>query len=313
MGAARSALVRGHAVKFEFDLGAAAANNSDNAKLREATRLAAIAYGLSVLGHDARIVAPGKLLPQSPRWKHFKHLSGGHNGGLMVLPAETLSSRKRRCDIAVKCSVGTKNDETYLDHCRLLMAHESSLHGHERVLSVPFLIHDDMVIELEARGLLAAYLNDDLTTVRAAFDYTKTGWVGLRGTGWQHRTQFLENAPEWVDVAFHRMGQPPMNAWAHAEWLCRFRGALALPGDTPKTNLTPLLAMLGVPIISYEVERNTPQLDGRSMILFESWDGVRSQLDDQQRYAQLVDEETIAYLDGWSPIGQARQIARRFE
>lgn len=298
---------------FEFDTALAASNNSDNAKLREATRMATLAYGLHVLGHDARITYPGPILRRSPRWSYFQHLAGSPAGGLKVLPAEALSSGHRNCDVAVKCSVGTKNDDVFLEHCRVLVAHEAANPDDPRVLNVPFLIHDDMVIEMLQRDLFAAYLDDDVAKVRAAFDRQPKGWVGLRGTGWPHRTAFLEAAPPWVDREFHRMGQPPMSAWDHSEWLCGFRAALALPGDTPKTNLTPLLALLGVPIVSYQIEHNTPRLDDGSMILFGGWDALWATLNDPARLSEIEAEATAKYRAGWSPIGQARQIVRMLE
>lgn len=313
-------------LSFDFHLSNAAMHNGANAKIREATRMACMAYGLAKLGHDVRIVGQTNDFRESDRWPFFSHLAGvRRRDAVQVRSMEELSPTVK-VGVAVKCTVKAKR-EGLRKFCEVLVAHEASpeLTGSKGVIDVPFLIHDDVIIEFIKRGLFQAYLDDDVETIRAAFDFTKKLWVGFRGTGWSNRVDFFDGAPEWVDVRFHPMGQPPMNAWEHCEWLASMRASPALAGDTPKTNLPPTLALLGIPIIAPSFERNKVPLD-RDELLYannamiwcpggkdpETWRHLRQILEADWHLKKIADAATIVYKAGWSPIGQARLIAAEF-
>ena len=327
MGTPRAPLAGDDALtlKFDFHLANAAMHNGANAKVREATRMACMAYGLHKLGHDVNFVGMTPAFGQSARWPFFSHIGTGHRrrDALQVRTMEELQPGIR-ADVAVKCTVKAKR-EALREYCDVLVAHEASdaLTGSNRVVDVPFLIHDDVIIDFIERGLFQAYLDDDVETIRAAFDFTKKLWVGFRGTGWPNRVEFFDGAPEWVDVRFHPMGQPPMSAWSHCEWLASMRASPALAGDTPKTNLPPTLALLGTPIIAPSFERNKVPLDTDDLLYANNamiwapggkacWHHVRQILEADWHLKKIADAATIVYKAGWSPIGQARLIAAEF-
>ncbi len=298
-------------MKFAFHIQNVAHNNSQPAKLREATRMACIAHALDARGHNVTFASVPPVLTQSNRWQFFSHIPVRKMAGaLAVHPAEALLDR--HTDIAIKCSVNVQRDATWQGHSRLLVAHEFSPDlNDEGVLHVPFLVHDRVIDDLIDRRLFGAYLDDDLDTIRAELPQHKEKWVGFCGAAWGNRREFFHDAPDWVHIRFYNTHL--MSGWEHACWLANHRGAVCLRGDTPKTNLPPLCALLGIPIVAVEPERNTPSLDLRSMIRFANWDGVRSILAQDTLAAKIAENATEIYKRGWSPLGIARQIVERLK
>lgn len=298
---------------FDFYLANAAMNNGAAAKIREATRAACLCYALDKIGFSSCIVGASPAFMESNRWPFFKHLhSAPRRGTERVRMMEELNINYKT-EVAIKCSVKPKRDAALRSFCKVLVAHELApeMNGIPGIVDVPFLIHDDVVEAFIATGLFQAYLDDDIATIRKSFDFTKRLRVGFRGTGWPNRQTFFEGCPDWVDVAFHPMGQPPMQAWDHVKWLASMQASPALAGDTPKTNLPPTLALLGIPIIAPSPEINAVPLGPDSMIYSDgrNWDEVLSILMDGARMNRIAEAATCVYKSGWSPLGQARLIA----
>lgn len=297
-------------MRFTFHLRNAAVNNNEEAKLRESTRMACLAHALDQLGHDVSIGNMPAVLLESPRLQWFQHLLGRklHNA-LNVVPAESLR-HGGSCDVAIKCSVSTEHDALYLSRSRLVVAHEADPRLADRMLNVPFLIHDRVIREMGP--LFGAYLRDDIETIREAWTpAVHTGMAAYCGAGWPQRKQFFADAPEWVETRFY--DTHVMGGVEHARWLAGYRAAIVLRGDTPKVNLTPLAVLLGVPVVAPEIERNTPPLDEASMIRFDGWEPLLAVLSDEARCRCIADRATEIYRAGWSPLGQARQIVNALE
>lgn len=297
-------------MRFTVRTRGAAEENSDSAKLRESTRIAMIANGLFKSGHSVFLAKPNHELLSSNRWHYFSELPvDGKRGGLYVGPSKNRNTPWT--DVIVKTTVSVKHDDFLVKSSKVLVAHEihDDFSCYGSVLNCPFFIHDRVVDDMACNGTLPLYMNDEIDELRSRFDYTKTRDVGFIGYGWKSRKTFFENAPDWVEHRFYE--SHPMGGWEHAQWLCGCKAVVSLPGDTPKTNLTPLLALLGIPIISTIIENNTPPLDEESMILFESWGQVEQVLGQQDRLDSIAENATKIYLEGWSPIGIARQIVER--
>lgn len=300
-------------MNFTFHLANCAAANNDGAKLRESTRVGLLCLCLRKLGHDAFITNAPQLLIDSPRWKFFlPAYRPGVRVGLEVRAAEEFKRGGGRTDVAVKCSIGTANDTRLLNHCDLLVAHEYSpeIETSDKLLKVPFLIHDRVIEHLVEHDLFQAYIDNDLQAIRDHFANGKSGVLGFCGCGWPFRKAFCADAPDWAEIRF--FDSHPMSGGEHAKWLMGFKAALALRGDTPKTNLPPLLAMLGIPIVMEPITaKDTPPFNALNTIPFQSWEQVHAAIQDDTILAQITAKATDDYINGWSPMGQARQIAER--
>lgn len=287
--------------------------------LREATRMACIAYGLARLGHDVHLVKPNRVLvnsedvlPGSTRWHVFKHLEGPPRPGAISVEA---AESKHHCDVAIKCSVGIKDDAAYLTRCKVLVAHECSdaVANDPRVVHVPFLLHEMVIRDFVTMGLMGAYLDDDLDKITDLLSYDDRGLIGYMGAGWGHRREMVNGAPDWATISFHD-GAHAIGGFEHMQWMSGFWSGLVLRGDTPKVNLTPLLAMIGIPIVGHFAERNTPALTEDSMIFFDGdWQRLYDKLHGSQYLKRICRNATTAYLAGWSPTGQARLICNALE
>lgn len=313
-------------MKFSFHIKNAAINNSWEAHRREATRMACIALAMERAGHDVRIVDVSPQYMECPNWQFFKHLHGGSHGGFTVYPAEMLRRGQTGVDVAFRCSVGTKFDQSYIGQCRLLVAHEyaKEVENEPKLLPVCFGVHLNISEILMRNGLFDAYIDNDLEPIREFF---RTGAephdevVGCYAQNWPHRVYFVENKPDWVYAEFydHSPSKPAMESEAHTRWLCGFSAGLALRGDTPKTNLPPLLALLGIPIVMQPIAVfDTPPFDDTNTVLMQldedgrpDWCYVMRMLSDHDAVASRQCKATQDYINGWSPAGQARLIAER--
>jgi len=297
-------------MRFTVHAAGAAENNSDAAKLREQTRLAMIARALDQLGHSVLFGSVGRELMSSKRWKHFSHIPLDPNrGGIVISPDR--KSNTPYSDVVVKTTVSIDHDQFLLKVCKVLVAHEawSKIRNDPKVLNIPFFVHDRMIDCMVEDGTLPLYLEDDIDGFRELYPRKTVRDVGFVGARWPERKDFFKDAPEWVHHKIY--DTHPMSAKEHAEYLCGCKAAVAIRGDTPKTNLPPLLILLGVPLVCVENEYNTPSLDGDSMIEFSGWDDLKKTLKDKKRLDSVSENATEIYKDGWSPLGVAKQIVER--
>lgn len=294
-------------MKFNFDLANAAVNNSEEAHIREATRMGCIAWGLVHMGHDVIINGISKSFENSPRWTHFKALYGTPSGGVYVCPAEA----DALCDVGIKCSVDCTKDKELYSRCSCLVAHEYDMKhdSHNRLIPVPFLVHDRVMEYLMSAGLFQAYVSDDLEKLRKHFSAGKqAGRVGFQGCGWSNRKHWAKELPDYCECVFYYSHS--MSAADHCRWLMGFEAGIVFPGDTPKVNLMPLLAMLGISIVSIECPvRVIPPITDRNSILLKDWNDHEGLEFGLQRLKSISEAATEDYKSGWSPMGQARLIA----
>lgn len=295
-------------MRFTFFLNNAAYHNSEEAKIRESTRMAMIAYSLRKMGHDASFAEKPALLSRTSRWDFFSHIPIKNAGGFTVHSAEP--DMKFYSDFLFKTSVGTSRDSANMDRCKCLIATESDhTLKSDKYLKIPFNVHDTVINDLIDDGLFQNYLDDDLDPIREFYKREITDYVGFCGCNWRFRREFFENSPDWVDCQFY--STQVMTPRNHIRWLMKFKAGVALRGDTPKTNLPALLAMLGIPIIAPEIEDNHVPLNDDAMIRFQSWEQVRSVLDDSDKLSAISENATAIYKSGWSPSGVARLVAER--
>jgi hypothetical protein len=308
-------------MKFNFHIIQCANNNSDEARIREATRMAMICWCLRAQGHEAFIASVAPVFQMSNRWPQFSDLyRPGFSDGLSVHPAESLRRGLQKCEIAFKCSVGTQHDSMYLNRCQLLVAHEydDNLHEHHRLLKTTFGVHHNIFDHLVEQGLYQDFLENRLDAIRAFYRDGVTPHekpVGFYGQKWPHRQALLETAPDWVEWGLydHTPAHPAMPTLEHTRWMCGFRACLAIRGDSPKTNLPPLLAMLGLPIIYEPITRDdVPEFGLANTIPLVSWEHVAKAVWNQPLLDAVAKNATDDYINGWSPAGQARLIAERF-
>lgn len=268
---------------------------------------------MAFLGHEVRIVGASEEFRGSERYPHFKDLFAEHKmGALEVFPAETMRNREHRVDVGIKCSVGIQNDALYLSRCQVLVAHEYDVQfdEHPRLLPVPFMVHDSCMAGFITEGMFEAFIGNDIRAIRERYSSEKTGLLGLRCCGWTKRKEFCADAPEWADIGFY--DTPQMKSLEHARWISGYRGGLCLRGDTPKSNLASMLALLGVGIVMQPIERReTPRMDFRNTVQFGSWEQVKMELENDSHLGDITAQATNDYIEGWSPAGQARLIAER--
>lgn len=304
-------------MNFNFHLSRAASNNTIVARLRENCRMGCIALGLRELGHNVKIVSVNDDFKLCPRWSSFSDLYGMLTGDVIdVWPAEEAVRGQRTIRVAIKTSVGIKNDAVILDRVPVVLAHEydPALDGHPSLIRVPFMIHDSAMDALMEVGLFRNFICNDLKTIREHFGgfIKPPKLLGYAANRIASRAAFLENVPDWVDATLYDVQE--MAAATHMRWLMGFVGGLALPGHTPKTNLPPLLAMLGRVIVTVPIDvRDTPPLDGSNSIQFFDWESTRELLEDDDAVNEITGNAERAYIENWSPMGQARLLVEKIK
>ena len=314
--------------RFDFYLTNAAANNNEAAKLREQTRMACIAYGMSRLGHEVSIVGLPQILGMSNRWKYFSHLmNGASKHAISVYPAETILTGNKDCDVAIKCSVKTDNDSLYIARSKLLVAHEYSdaIAEHDKLLPVPFLVHDRVIDSwcrdtvhvnlLTPIDIMQHYLDDDLEEIRS---YQRLiapaglcACIGFAGVGHYGRDEIVAKLEAALPgmCAFRLHGSPKMFAASYMDWMSSLKAVVCPCGDTPKTNRWAEAVVLGKPIISpLQRTRVVPAQTGDNTIMPADWDDTQAILDGLERCDEIVANADVCYRQGWSPTGQAKQI-----
>lgn len=302
--------------KFDFYLSNAAANNSPAARIREHTRMACIAYGLKRLGHDVLIVDSWHEFRESNRWRFFADMKGeSRRDAITVKPAEYLMTGNHHCDVAIKCSVKTSNDAALVSRCKVLVAHEyaDSVADEERLLPVPFLVHDRVIDWFCESDVLEYYLDDDETLANWVnpFIAKRDFSIAFAGAGHYGRKEIAAKMEQWFPCEFILRDSPIMSGQQYMEWLSGHRFALVPNGDTPKTNRWAEACILGLVIISPEQRTKVvPPQTNENTIMPADWDDVDGIKAGMERWKEIVMNAWESYCEGWSPTGQARQICK---
>ena len=313
------------ALRFSFELKNAAGNNSPKAQVRECTRMASLCMCLHIMGHASFIKSAPAPFQLSDRWRFFKHLYDPNAGGIDVVPAEVAKVSHRTHSIGLKCGVGVQHDKMMLRRFRLLVAHEydeKSVSGSDpKLLRVPFFVHDRVIQDFMDKGVFVAYLRNDLVSIRDKYQIDRPanekkllGWCGC--TAWKGRRKIITDAPHWVKRHAIKTyeGEHLMSADEHIRWLREHMCGLCLPGDTPKTNLPPLLPIIGVTIVMWPISRfDDPPIDDSNAIMVRDWEEARLQMRYQAHRIRVRRQAEKDYINHWSPMGQAAAIVRKCE
>ena len=295
-------------MKFNFYLKNAAGNNVVAAQIREQTRMASVAYGLSILNHEVRICNVSSEFQQSNRWDYFKHLYGSLESAKSVHPAED-AMHGVRVDIGIKCSVECQHDDILLNKCGLLVAHEHNekYSQAKNLLPVSFLCFDGTIEYFIEQGLFNAYLNDDLETIRSHFSVEKTKQVCFAGVGHYDRQKMFASLPNYCEIILK--DEPVMISGEYLKWASSFKAGLSPSGDTPKANRFSDLVVLGLatiaPLCPIAI---MPPLNRVNSILLKNWNDIDGLENGLGNVESIVAEADKDYRAGWSPMGQARQI-----
>lgn len=303
---------------FQFDLRNCGHNNSQTAIVREATRLACIAWCLQDLGHTVRIPMNGipQCVRDSPRFKRqpFCDLdkTAGSDGAIRV------TSHPSRADVVIKTTVKTHIDRSQITKCAVYVAHEydPTLADNPRLLPVPFLVSDAVLSWFSCDGM-EQYLRDDLEFFRRTYQRTKDGTIGFFGfDGYSRRAnlwwfkQNVDIGERQLDLDFYE--EPPTDGLGYLETIREYELGFLPFGDTPKSNRHAELALLGITIITTKRGvRDTPDLTPSNCIMLDNWGDNNAYQDGIARLAEIRKQADQDYRYGWSPRGQAQLIVDR--
>ena len=297
-----------------FDVISAASPSGRAASLREQTKLAAIACGMRRFCEVAiNVTAP---LSSSPRWEHFRSLRCRWDSYDYLVSTELASDVP---DVVVKVSEGCMRDEALLSSpkCRVLVAHEydTSFENHPKLLPVPWIAHERTLDALVEANLFAAYLNDDLETIRAAFvPETRKKKVAFCGVRMYGRDKLAQKVPAEYSAIILYDEHPVMEPVEYLRWIACFAAGYDFPGNTPKTNRFSDLVMLGVVVARTPCElRVTPDLNDSNSIVLSDWDDAEAIRRGLENVDALREGADHAYRYGWSPSGIAALIYERLE
>lgn len=299
-------------MRFEFHLANAAAHNLASARIREQTRMALVCEGLHRLGHDAVIADYSSEFRSSNRWQFFCHLEGRLLDAVQVLPAETLlRSRPGDPTVAFKCSAGWSRDAQILQHCDVALFHEYDVtyEAHRKVLAVPFMVHDCIIEHFINTGLFDAYLADDVGAIREQYRVERDIVAGFLGVGHYGRKDKAAQLPDWCVFEFN--DSPKFTPDAYLRWISRCQVGFNMEGETPKSYRFSELTLMGVVNAAPPcATRVTPELTERNSVLMKDWGDSDSVINALSRTNELIAAADECYRGGWSPAGQARQLAR---
>lgn len=303
---------------FAFYTNGAAHGNTPGAVLRESTRMCIIAKAMSLLGHDAVICDAPKELEQSSRWKYFSDLKRPEHPGMIVVRAAESLGGTKRADVGWKTSTGNVYDHHLASYCKFLVSavDKSEQTPDHKYMPVPFLVSDRVIATFFEDGMIDAYVGNDIESIRDKYcssDLRDT--VGGVMYGSHYRKEFCRDLPSWMKVEFYESHS--MSAREHMAYLSGCVACLALKGDVTKTYLPPLLALLGCPmVVDTAAAMESPQLRHLHDCFVLSHRGSPEELEQLLNVGDEVywwENAQDNYISHWSPMGQARQIAERFQ
>lgn len=283
----------------------------------------AIAWCLDRLGHDVRLAHIPTLLYNTSRWQHFNQLVHAPelSHEVLIAPEHGLSERRVERTVCFKTSVSCADDRHLLESCDLVVAHENDpeFNGHTRLLPVPFMVGDPVMQLFCAQRLLDAYLSDDLHRIRDHFGVSakkmrRAGHIGAMHYG---RNEWADLLPSWcefvrTDSAYESANR--VGADEYMRFLASCEVGIFMAGDTPKSYRWAELALLGVPIVcvAQPVPITPPATPGNTIML-DWWDDHAGLERGMSRRREVAAKADTDYRDGWSPMGQAKQIVAKLE
>jgi hypothetical protein len=311
-------------VKVVIDCASAGVRSGDKARIRESTRMLFVGYGLAKLGYDVHLTGvPGGLPTWKVRWNILtsccRVADKCNSTDILITVGETESRIKRKLGVGFKTSVSCKNDHVMVGRYDIAMMHEYNMafDKHQALFPIPFMVHEDVIRVLEEHDLLEAFLNDDLEPIRKHYAAEKREpLLSYCGANWHSRQAFFEGHPEWAEVIFYETTRHRLTQEEHLHWLPSCLSQAVLCGDSPKCNLYNLCAMLGVPIVYEKIQqRIVPNVSDDNAIVVDGkpdWDDLKVKLSDDVLLAKIAANATRDYKAGWSPLGMAKQLDKKF-
>ena len=284
---------------------------SPEARLREQTRMAILCWCLRTLGRKAWC----RELPAA-REDWFGDIRGTGEPDVSVVAAESLMF-VRGTTVGFKTSTSILDDERLAAAYPVLMAHKHSMSvvDTDSLLPVELMVSDAVLEWLHGQGLLHSYLSDYLDAVRSAVEVSKQHRLGFAGTSHYGRSNALQQLPD--DTVAHLYGEPntePLPVAEYLSFLASCEMGLDIPGETPKCYRSSELRMLGVPVVTVpQGLRSGPAIDRNNTVLLSCWKDHAAIDGAYNRLWSIRDHSDAAYQEGWSPLGQARQLIHRLE
>ena len=289
--------------------------------IRESSRMLLLALAAEKLGHDVFVRSVDNVFAQSPHWRYFKHLSddGRRQADVTVAVAEASEERPpggKFVGYATTVNMMPRRRELTRYDLFVTTEYHLSHAGHERLLLIPFLVHDVVIGHMAEIGLLDKYAADDLASVRDAYHdrgglLPRTGKVGFAGSKLYGRAAMAACLPDYCQFVWHE-GDQPFTPQMYMSWLSGFDAAVCLPGATPKTNRFAEAVVLGLPVVTvYQQTAVVPGLTSDNAILLNDWSDRESLDDGLARRAKIVKHADVCYRAGWSSMGQVKQMLSR--
>ena len=303
--------------------------SSSYGAIREATRALCIAECLHRMGEQVEIRSLPQSMPKKKpnRTKFFSHLFGASMSvpDIVVVEAEFFTFQNQKHRPRRSTLVGFKTSKALRDiellpKFQYLLAHEYKPNiSSPKLIPLSYIVFDSLLDVFLDRGLLSAYLDNDLAAIRDAFLTPHTGKVGFTGTALNGRSNLInrlmratQNA-DLFDIRFTRgTGFPILYGSEYLEWLSGLAAGIHLAGDSPKATRFAELALMGIPIVMVPCSMvEQPPVTKQNTILLDNWKDAISLLDGLEQTGSIQQAADEAYLSGWSPMGQAKQILKR--
>jgi hypothetical protein len=183
-----------------------------------------------------------------------------------------------------------------------------------RLLTVPWRPHDHVTRLFERDGMLDAFIDDDLETIRARYTApAKVRDVGFAGTN--HRGRARRSRLYGGDPHFHFRWTTTKRMLPddYLRWLSECRIVLGFPGDTWNCSRFCESVVMGSAIVQQRGKINlTPPMTTDNVILVDDWGDKDVILNALEHVSEICAAADRAYKQGWSLRGQMNQIIERF-
>lgn len=283
-------------MNFNLYLHSFGLNNTDKAKRREARKAIAITLGLEALGHrvklSSRAAVPTGLEHLLPEGKYRDAIEIHSNvltvpDGSVILKSSMTQAYDKHLSVVSSAFVAVD-------------CHKDSVHP----IMVPFGVSDHMMELFRENGLFVSYACGDVERIRKQFCQREReggGFIGYNGYG---RREKIEAAKSWLSGDYRLTDAVPVVEYAKT--LGSWQWGLALAGDHPQSYRFCELVLFGCLAVCDARWNLTPAVDDSNSSLLA--DGKLPDNIDER-----IEKATRDYIEGWSPVGIARQIVRKIE
>lgn len=312
---------------------------------RESARIVLIAESMRRLGHKVTYgprEAVARCINHSPVGnyymplvgKHASHSFAAHDVAMYSAEVTDRYNDKKCKKVCIKTRYGNHDDINIAKRCDVYVSIEPGLFNRRNVehyaaipddikkreMSVPHMAHPRVWQWMMNKGLLENYVTNDLEPIRKAARNKddKTYPAGFIGTGRNKRLAMIKQLPSWVKCIVTGdeivADDKPLRPAEYLAFLTSCGMSICLPGCRPKTYRFVESVLFGVPAVVVGYPHIEHPIDGLAIIL-EDWADQKGMMefwrDIPLTRQSLADDATEAYIDHWSPAGQAADILRR--